>query len=285
MERIKLFTCIGLNYDLGLLKHQIEHYLGLGILPENYLLVLNIRDEDDPLLDYAYGICCIYDIIPIHIWVGEYTSQNMYRLRTKIISENLAPDEWLIHADADEFHWYPQPLDQMIAECRKNGWDAIQGVFTDRITADGNLAVVQEEEKIYDQFPVLANLNNVWFDIKSNPASGVVKMMAYKHGLVTTRGGHQIINRKANYAFGMDLTHHKKVLDTSFRESCPYQVHHFKWHSEIIPKLKRRVNTYKQAGYSWWRTSQQFIDAVNADKIPLELVELYEDQSKASPLF
>lgn len=284
-ERIKLFSCNGLKYDLHLLYHHIEHYLNYGILPENFLLVFNTPDQDDWRIGHAKEVCKNYGIVPKLVWVGEYASQELHEIRSYIIRHYTKDNDWVIHCDADEFHWYHKPIDQMILETEKNNANCIQGVFTDRITKDGSLPDISPAENIYDQFPVLANLNNIWFEQNKNPPSGVVKMMAYQKHLMTTRGGHQIAFKKGRYAFGIDLCRHKDIMQTDFRESCPYQVHHFKWHSGIIPKLKQRIETYKRRGFSWWFTSQRCIDSLNNNKIPLEMVDLYENQTSSLPVF
>lgn len=285
MKNVKLITCNGVRFDLQLLSHHIEHYLSFGILPENYLLILNGNNKED--IQPGIEVANRYNIKNVFHWLGTYSSQEMHGVRNKVITKHSVVGDWIMHADADEFHWYDEPVENIIKMCKKTNSNCVQGVFTDRITNDGSLPEINIEPQIYEQMPVLANLNKIWFP-NTDPKSGVVKMMLYDARLRSTRGGHQIAHeqqRVAKYLFGMDLSKHPDLMKTEFREYCPYHVHHFKWHSNVINKLQERVLNYKKMGFKWWVTSQRFIDYYNTHgKISIDMVEIYEDQSKSFPI-
>lgn len=286
MKNVKLVTCNGVKFDLPLLEHHIRHYLNSGILPENYLLILNSLDKTSEEIIEAKDIASKYNITNIFHWIGEYSSEEMHRTRKNVIRNHTKDNDWVVHCDADEFHWYYSPLESIIKSAEQLSFNCVQGVFTDRVSSSGELSEINREEPIYNQFPILANLNDVWFSLGSNPPTGVVKMMIYKRNLVTSRGGHVIQTGKAKYAGGMDLSRHKYIMDTTFRENCMYQVHHFKWHSGVVDKLKRRIKTYKSRGFKWWKTSQKFVNYFEENgKIALDTVELYDDQTNTSPIF
>ena len=252
--------------------------------------MLNARDKDDERIQHASNICFKFGISVTYVWIGEYTSEAMHKLRNRLINKHIASKNWIIHADADEFHFYPKPLTDLLLDCEDQGITAVQGVFTDRIDSQGRLKPITDSESIYKQFPTLANLNNLWYISRRHaPATGVVKMMAYKKGLITNRGGHIIKHTSRNlpikYALGIDLAKHQDILQTPFRENCLYQVHHFKWHKGVINKLQRRVKIYKQIGYKWWVNSQHLINSIdNEGRIPIKVIDIYEDQSQASPI-
>lgn len=273
MERLKIFVCVGLEYDADLIPHFVTHYCNLGIDPDNFIVLLNHIDNN--IVDSFYSLIKEYGITNIHKWVGEYTSQTMWELRTGIIKEYIKSNEWVIHADIDEFHEYPSDLNTVLVEQEKDGINIIQGVFTDRISNDYTLC--EPKDNIWATYPIKCNLNKLWFRPGIDPTTGVVKVMGYKGSLRLNRGGHSIYCGPVKFNGGQCLSKHPNILDTRFRQNYPYQVHHFKWRKSLIRKLQQRVQTYKDKNYTWWPTSQSIIDHCKDGQIPKDMVELYEN--------
>ncbi len=294
----KVFTCNGVMHDLNLLNHHIDHYLNLGINPKNYIIMLNTPNLFCENLREAKNICKKTGVNLVHVWEGQYSSDVMHKIRRELINIYWNKDDWVVHADADEFHEYPKPFLEFVKDLSKTDITAVQGVFVDRLDSNGILKEVSQEPSIDKQFPVKANADSMrlgaFENTKSEKAHGrkkitsVVKMMMYKKHLPTSRGGH-IIGEKINgkievpsdlkYYLGDDLSAHEDILDINFRKQCPLKVHHYKWHSGVIEKLKERADLYKKQNKKFWKDSQKTIDAMefNSDnvRIPLSSIEVF----------
>ena len=104
--RVWAFTSIAADYDgATILRHWLHHYLDLGIKPENFLVVVNSKsgkrtkevNECTHMLDEK-GIEYV-------LWLSQYSSEVMYKYRMELQSK-VDPDDWIVHADSDEFHYY-----------------------------------------------------------------------------------------------------------------------------------------------------------------------------------
>ncbi|MAF24912.1 hypothetical protein CL634_04985 [bacterium] len=247
-----LITFCGVEYDLPLLVHFIKHYRRLGIIDIAIILQSSI---DGPHLSEAIAICYDHGIEPYELWIGEYTSQEMYERRMGAI-QDLNPD-WVIHADIDEFHEYPSSIMRLITSKKYN---AIQGVFVDRVSSDGSIIHIDSEKDIQEQFPIKCNFMKKWYYGQYSPPTGTVKMMAYRPHLNVSRGGHAVDGGGVIYSMGYDLSACLDIKTSERKRSTPYKIHHFKWHGNILDKLKNRIKVYKKHGYAWWETSQNTIN-------------------------
>ena len=266
--KLRLITFCGTDYDHKILPSFIKHYYNLGV--EDILITLQ-SNEDGKNIEEAKHVCKSFGIEPYDLWIGEYTSQEMYERRLDAI-EYSNPD-WVIHADIDELHEWPEDLIETLRATKAN---AVQGVFVDWVSANGDLCDIQSDVCIKEQFPINCNLMQKWIFGKWSPPTGLVKMMAYKPGLDVSRGGHVANSPKTKYIDGRDLSGYPDIYTTSRKVETKYKVHHFKWHKETVDKLKRRVRVYKEKDYGWWRQSQNFLDYLdrNNGKINIEGLEL-----------
>ena len=104
--KVWAFTSVAADYDgATILRHWIHHYLDLGVKPENFLVVVNSKTgkrtkevEDCTGILEAKGIAYV-------LWLSQYSSEIMYKYRMELQSK-VDTDDWIIHADSDEFHYY-----------------------------------------------------------------------------------------------------------------------------------------------------------------------------------
>ena len=263
---IKLITFCGTDYDHKILPSFIKHYYDLGI--EDILITLQSNEKGDKI-EEARHVCSSFGIEPYDIWVGEYTSQEMHERRLATI-EHTNPD-WIIHADIDELHEWPDDPLKILEETKAN---AVQGVFVDRVSENGEMLEIDDSYCIKKQFPIKCNLMSKWFYGSWAPTTGLVKMMAYKQGLDISRGGHVAESLEAKYIQDIDLSSYADIRTTRRKKSSPYKVHHFKWHKDTIEKLKRRVRVYKEKDYGWWRQSQNFLDYLDKNNGKIDINNL-----------
>lgn len=265
MSKIFLATCFSLDFDLPLLRHFIKHYIDLGISPENFLFVLNVFKNKENL-EKGMKILDDFGIFPKDIWCYEYESEEKWQRVHMILNKHVGPNDWVIHPDSDEFHEYPLELNKILNICDLKQINAIQGFLIDRLSEDGKVKEIKEDENIFKQFPAKANLT------KLIGISGV-KLMAYKGFLRANNGSGQIhkqVKPNTRYSHGGneclsstelslkvigDPSNHNRIYDPKdFNESF-YQimkmkhgffVNHFKWHGDVIDKLNQRIETYKK---------------------------------------
>lgn len=104
--KVWAFTSVAADYDgATILRHWVHHYLDLGVKPENFLVVVNSKtgertkevDECTRILD-ENGIGYV-------LWLSQYSSEIMYKYRMELQAK-VDTDDWIIHADSDEFHYY-----------------------------------------------------------------------------------------------------------------------------------------------------------------------------------
>ena len=66
-NKIYLRTCIGVEYDLPLIAHFIEHYKSLGV--DEFYITLSSPTKDHENLELAKSLLQKYKIKPFTIWI------------------------------------------------------------------------------------------------------------------------------------------------------------------------------------------------------------------------
>ena len=278
--KIYLTTCFSLDFDLPLLRHFIEHYLSIGIQPENFLFVLNVF-KDKGNLQKGLKILSEYNIFPKDIWCYEYESEEKWQRVHMVLNKHVKQEDWVIHPDSDEFFQLPHHLNQIVSAMNHQGINAVQGFLIDRLSSDGKIKDVDSNKSLNDQFPAKANLTNLI-------GLAGVKLMMYKGNLRANNGSgqvHQQCESYTRYSHGSSQSLWKTDLGLKingnfndrdewiydpdkFNESV-YQtilmrhgfvVHHFKWHGSVLQKLKQRVETYTKLDRPQLSQSQKLID-------------------------
>lgn len=242
-----LITCVGVDHDLDMFPHFLRHYLDLGVRPENIYPVLNTRRADAAGLAEAQGILTRAGVPEdrIEIWVAPYTSDSMWEKRREVQHRLCGPQDWVISADVDEFHFYPEPLEAFLARCDAMKVDCVQGVFVDRMAADGSLAPVREEPGLLEQFPVEAEVTR---SIAGRGAShgkyGTLKMMCFRGDVMPARGGHHPIKgQDPTYLYHIQLAHFPDIESPEYRFSVPTRVAHVHWTAGLSARLRERLAT------------------------------------------
>lgn len=195
-NKVFLTSCIGLDHDLVLLDQFCQHYIDLGIAPENFLLVLNTSSpEATTRLNEAFKILDKHKITPKDIWLTRYESEEKWARVHKLLSENVKLDDWVVHPDADEFHElnsksYPEFLNSL-----PENINAGQGLTVDRLTADCKVPSETEiTENVFKKFPVMTNITNLI-------GTDGVKLAFYRGNLRANNGSGQIHEKCRDHVF------------------------------------------------------------------------------------
>jgi len=255
---LNLVTVVGENTHL--LPHMLKHYK--NIVDKIYVVVYR-QSENDGILDEvkALGIEPYLVVTEEKYNWGRVTDLYNFVKSTK-------PDEWWIVSDDDELQVYPRPVRDIIAECERNGYDFVTGGFVDRIGKDGTFPIVTSETNLTEAFPLAGYFRY--------PMSGACpnKVTLMKGHQKITSGQHYALFEAGDNSWGI---RHEKRMPTL---QCFVQVHHFKWDSTCVERIKKVAAVNNKHSYS--AEYQTMYDAIkdNGFKIDINKPEYMIEELK-----
>ena len=256
-----LVTVVGENTHI--LPHMLKHYEDK--VDKVYVVVYRQSENDDILEKVENLGITPYKVVtePKYNW-NKVTDLYNETKRTK-------PNDWWIVSDDDELQVYPEPIEDIIENCERNGYDFVTGGFLDRIGIDGTFPIVDRDTNLHKAFPLAGFFRY--------PMSGACP------NKVTLMKGYQDITPGQHYAQFKDGTNSwgKKHPKRMPIEEVFTQVHHFKWDSTCISRIKKVANTNMMYAYS--QEYKTMYDAIKGtgDKIDIKnpdfLVEILKESS------
>ena len=225
---LNLVTVVGRNTHL--LPHMLKHYEGK--VDKNYVAVYR-QDENDGVLEEVLDL----GIKPYIVVTDEkYNWERVTALYNFV--KQTKPNDWWIVSDDDELQVYPYEISDIIKECEKHGYDFVTGGFLDRIGPDGSFPEVNIETDIHSAFPYAGFFRHPMSKACPNK--------------VTLMKGFQDITSGQHYASFKDGTNswgksHPKRMPI---EEVLTQVHHFKWDSTCVERIKEVADIDKPYAYS-----------------------------------
>lgn len=239
-DRVRLVTCIGVERYLELMPHFVEHYRGLGVAPANMIVILNTHDSESARLAQAKK-WCDREGIRAETWIGQYSSELMWAKRREAQALYCDDADWVLSADVDEFHAYPEPLGQFLDRCEAKGINCIQGVFIDRIAQDGTLRSVACEPSLDEQFPLATDAMRA-VGGPGHDRHGTVKVMALREGMSVKRGGHDPREDPGlKTLYRASLGQFTRIDGAAFRFAVPTRVYHYHWLASLPGVLEARL--------------------------------------------
>ena len=231
---IKLITIIG--HGTNLLPHFIDHY-------KNYVDEINIVVYETSINHLlANKVAEIIEsepnvkIVKV-IQDRDFDWEKVTSLYNYIKSRN--PNDWWVIADIDEFHLYPNDdLRTLIDDCEKNGWDVVRGGFIDRIGRDGEFPEIKENESIFKQFPTMG-----FFRYPMSKACP--NKICVTKGYVEITSGQHYAKIDGQTTWKWQGWNHPLINPDS-----TVQVHHFKWDSTCIERIKAVADINQDYAYS-----------------------------------
>ncbi len=168
------------------------------------------------------------------------------------------PNDWWVIADIDEFHLYPNDdLYDLIQDCEKNGWDIVRGGFIDRIGPDGEFSELNDDVEIFKQFP------NMGFFRYPMSQACPNKVCVIRGAIEITSGQHYAkINGQTTWRW--QGWNHPLINSDSY-----VQVHHFKWDSTSIDRIKAVASIKQEYAYS--DEYGKMYDALRKTKFKIDL--------------
>ena len=232
---IRLVTVIG--HGIELLPHFIKHY-------QSHVDEINIvvyETEQFPTLSKdVKEITDNYNninIVKIHkdrIFDWERVTM-LYNYVT-----NKEPNDWWVIADIDEFHLYPEDLKKIIFDCDTNGWELVRGGFIDRIGKNGIFPKINNDENIFKQFPLAGFF-------RYPLSSACPNKVCILKGHIEITSGQHYVKIDGHTTWKWQGWNHPLIAPI---DRYSVQVHHFKWDSTCIDRIKAVADIQKDYAYS-----------------------------------
>ena len=223
-----LVTVVGENTHI--LPHMLKHYEDK--IDKAYIAVFR-QGKDDGILEEIEEL----GLEPFMVFTEDKYNWNRV---TEIYNtvKKTKPNDWWIVADDDELQVYPEPIEDIVKDCERYGYDFVTGGFLDRIGTDGTFPEVTRDTNIHKAFPLAGFFRY--------PMSGACP------NKVTLMKGYQQITPGQHYAVFDDGTN---SWGTGHAKRMPVneiftQVHHFKWDSSCVERIKKVADNKKDYSFS-----------------------------------
>ena len=228
-KKIRLVTVTGSRTDT--LWHMLNHYKDLV----DEMCVVVYEWEGSSTYNEVLKIAKEFDKVKI---VKRVTKEKFnWEYVTQLYNETkmLFPDDWWIVSDDDEFHIYSKPLNQIISDCERNGWELVRGGFIDRVGQTGDFPKINKKENIFEQFPVAGFFRYSMSEACPN------KVCIMKGHIEITSGQHYA-KIDGHTTWRWQGWNHPLIAPV---EEYNVQVHHLKWDSTCIERIKQVADIRK----------------------------------------
>jgi hypothetical protein len=233
-KKIRLVTVTGSRTDT--LWHMLNHYKDL--VDEMYVVVYEW--EGSSTYNEVLKITKQFDKAKI---IERVTKEKFnWEYVTQLYNETkmLFPDDWWIVSDDDEFHIYSKPLNQIISACERNGWELVRGGFIDRVGQTGDFPKINKKENIFEQFPVAGFFRY--------PMSGACpNKVCIMKGYIEITPGQHYAKIDGQTTWRWQGWNHPLIATV---EDYNVQVHHFKWDSTCVERIKQVADIKKDYSFS-----------------------------------
>lgn len=232
--KLRLVTVTGSRTNT--LYHMLKHYAHLV----DEICVVVYEWEGSSTYDAVLEIVNKFENASIvHREIADkFNWEKVTQLYNEVKSEH--PNDWWVISDDDEFHSYSKPLYEIISDCETNGWDIVRGGFIDRIGNNGIFEEIKEDVNIFEQFPMAGFFRY--------PMSGACpnKICLVKGNIEITPGQHYA-KIDGHSTWRWQGWNHPLIAPI---EEYNVQVHHFKWDSTCIERIKAVADIRKDYSYS-----------------------------------
>jgi len=234
MNKIRLVTVTGSRVET--LWHMLNHYKDL--VDEMYVVVYEW--EGSSTYNEVLKITKEFDTAKI---VERVTKEKFnWEYVTQLYNETkmLFPNDWWIVSDDDEFHIYSKPLKEIILDCDRNGWELVRGGFIDRIGQTGDFPKINKKENIFEQFPVAGFFRY--------PMSGACpNKVCIMKGYIEITPGQHYAKIDGQTTWRWQGWNHPLIAHV---DEYNVQVHHFKWDSTCVERIKQVADIRKDYSFS-----------------------------------
>lgn len=259
VPKVNLVTVVGDFHKNHTLVQMIKHYLPMV---DSIYINFYYTDNSSILLEeylFQNGIDLEkHNIFIINLAGKKYDWDRVtdfYNDTTALGKEN----EWWIISDCDELQYWPVSPKEVAWECDQKGYTFVTGGFLDRIGKNGTFPTINSQSDLDVEFPLIGFFRY--------PMSGACpnKVVMVKTGQQVCSGQHYAIFPDGSSSWG---TKHRLRYPV---EDCFVQVHHFKWDSTIVERLKE---TY-ESGCSFCKEYEKMYNSILDNRINVENKRFY----------
>jgi hypothetical protein len=165
------------------------------------------------------------------------------------------PNDWWMIADIDEFHLYNDHPRRIADDCEKNGWDLVRGGFVDRLGEDGEFPRIRSGQDLFSQFPLAG-----FFRYPLSNACPNKVCLVKGHVQITSGQHYAKIDGYTTWKW--QGWNHPLIAPV---EKYSVQVHHFKWDSTCLERIKAVADVNSQ--YAFSSEYKKMYDAIIEDKL------------------
>jgi hypothetical protein len=230
---IRALSVIGHGIDL--IPHYVNHY---SKHVDEIQFIVYQSELYPNLLNEVQEKIKNYDNVKIVKTIKEriFDWEKVTQLYNFIKSKN--PNDWWVIADIDEFHLYSDKLIKLISNCNMYGWDIVRGGFIDRIGPNGEFSELQSDINIFEQYP------NMGF-FRYPLSKACPNKICVTKGYVELTSGQHYASIDGHTTWKWQGWNHPLINPHSF-----VQVHHFKWDSTAIERIKNVADVKQEYAYS-----------------------------------
>ena len=230
---IRALSVIGHGIDL--IPHYVNHY---SKHVDEIQFIVYQSELYPNLLNEVQEKIKNYDNVKIVKTIKEriFDWEKVTQLYNFIKSKN--PNDWWVIADIDEFHLYSDKLIKLISNCNMYGWDIVRGGFIDRIGPNGEFSELQSDINIFEQYP---NMGFFRYPLSKACPNKICVMKGY----VELTSGQHYASIDGHTTWKWQGWNHPLINPHSF-----VQVHHFKWDSTAIERIKNVADVKQEYAYS-----------------------------------
>jgi len=225
---LNLVTVVGENTHI--LPHMLKHYENM--VDKVYVAVYQ-QGKDDGILNEIEEL----GIEPFMVFTEPKYNWNRVTEIYNSVKET-KPNDWWIVADDDELQVYPDDIDTIIKDCERYGYDFVTGGFLDRIGKDGIFPEVTRDTDLHKAFPLAGFFR---YPMSGACPNKVTLMKGYQQ---VTPGQHYALFEDGSNSWGKK---HPKRMPI---EEVFTQVHHFKWDSSCVERIKKVADNKKEYSFS-----------------------------------
>ena len=252
---IRLVTVTGSRTNT--LKHMLNHYKNM--VDEMYVVV------------YEWDGFSTYD--EVEKIVKEFPTAQIIKRTTKEKfnweyvtylynqTKMLFPNDWWIVSDDDEFQVYSKLISDIIKICDESGYEFVTGGFVDRIGKNGTFAEIKEDSNLWELFPMAGFFRY--------PLSGACpNKVTMCKGYVEITPGQHYAKIDGQTTWKWQGWNHPLRFPTTQNFT---QVHHFKWDSTCVNRIKEVADINQQ--YSYSKEYQQMYDAIKLNNFKIDIYD------------
>ena len=252
-KKIRLVTVTGSRTNT--LSHMLHHYTELV----DEIFVVVYEWENFSTYDSVEEIVSKFP--NAKIIRREIKEKYNWEYVTQLYNEtkSMHPNDWWIVSDDDEFHVYSKDLKEIIDECDENGWDLVRGGFVDRIGINGTFPEINNNQNIFKQFPLAGFFRY--------PLSGACpNKVCIMKGYIEITPGQHYANIDGQTTWRWQGWNHPLIAPV---DKYNVQVHHFKWDSTCVERIKAVADIKKD--YSFSSEYQKMYQSIRRNNFQIDI--------------